>query len=83
MESETLTNIFAIVGLIVVMATPIAAGLESAARKFQEYALTTPTEGDDKTAEALVKWSARISGALRWLSGVLPVVSRRGKGDRE
>lgn len=79
----SISDILAFIGAVVIISTPLAKGLKAAADKFQEHAVGTPGKEDDKWAMLAVTWSGRLSGALEWAAGMLPVVSKGARGDRE
>ena len=71
-------TIFAVVGVGVVVATPLAEALEAAAARFEAHAATTPTEADDAVASKVSTATAVVVGVLRWVAALLPVIRLRG-----
>lgn len=74
---EHITSILAILGLVVTLATPIAAALERAADGLLEYAITTESKEDDKIARRAKSIAHGVARFFDFLSENLPVVTRR------
>ena len=74
---DTLMQILALVGLVVTLATPVAAAFEKMADGLLEYSLTTESQEDDKVARKVKEFAHGFSWLLLSVSDNLPVVSRR------
>lgn len=71
-------QIFAAIGVLVVIATPLAEGLEAAAARLSAHAATTPTDTDDAIAERVMAATVTVASVLRWIAALLPVIRLRG-----
>ena len=79
---EWATKVFEVIGVVLIVSTPISAFLSRSARQFHEYALTTPDPDDDKTAKRLVRWTTWLGNLLNGVAGMLPVI-RMGLQNRK
>lgn len=68
-----------IAGAVLLIATPLARGLEGAADAFHSYAASTPSESDDAVADRLVSVAGFIADGLDKIASLLPVL-RMGSG---
>jgi len=74
---EHITSILALLGLVITLATPVAAALEHAADGLLTYALTTESKADDKLARKVKSVAHSVANFFDFLSENLPVVTRR------
>lgn len=72
---ETLQTILAVLGLTVAIGTILRRPLESVSEKLNEFALSTPTEKDDKVAAGFASAVGWFGYGLDILAQLLPVIT--------